>query len=201
MSEPLSHTPTNLPEGKWARIAVIGSSGSGKSTLARQLGARLSLPIIHLDRHYWRSGWVESDPETWQETVRRLAARDRWVIDGNYSSTMDIRLAAADTIIYLDFPRLLCMWRAFRRWLTYRGRTRPDLPPDCPEKLDLAFLRWIWNYPTRSRPATLRRLTALEGQKEIIRLHSPREVRAFLERVPSVTKGAAPGASGASRAA
>ena len=168
-----------------ARIAIIGSSGAGKSTLARQLGARLSLPVIHLDRHHFRAGWVSMEPEAWQELNRKLAARERWIIDGNYSSTMDIRLAAADTIIYLDFPRLLCVWRAFRRWLTYRGRTRPDLAPDCPEKLDLEFVQWIWNYPTRSRPATLHRLAALEGQKEIIRLRSAGEVRDFLSRLPN----------------
>ena len=103
------------------RIAIIGSSGSGKSTLARTLGVRLGLPVVHLDAHFWRAGWVETDKAQWQETVQALAHGERWIIDGNYSSTMDIRLPLAETIIFLDF-RAGSACCASRRWLTYQGR-------------------------------------------------------------------------------
>ncbi len=162
------------------RIAVIGPSGSGKSTLARQLGERLALPVIHLDAHYWSAGWVETDRALWRPTVATLARRRQWIIDGNYSSTMDLRLPRAESIVYLDFPRWLCLLRVGRRWLTYHGRSRPDLPPGCPEKVDMAFLRWIWNYPQRSRPNTLALLRSLQQEKQIIRLQSPGAVRLFL---------------------
>lgn len=165
------------------RIAIIGSPGAGKSTLARQLSARLGLPVIHLDAAYWRPGWVETPKDDWEQTVRGLTQGESWIIDGNYSRTMDIRLAAADTIIYLDFPRHLCVWRVLKRAIQYRGRTRPDMGPGCPEKLaDRDFLAWVWNYPSRSRPDTLQRLAdCREAGKTVIRLCSPRAVRQFLE--------------------
>jgi adenylate kinase family enzyme len=165
------------------RIAIIGPSGSGKSTLARHLGKRLDLPVIHLDAHFWSAGWVESDKSQWRATVGTLAAAEHWIIDGNYSSTMDLRLPRAETIIFLDYPRWLCLLRVLRRWLTYYGDSRPDLPPGCPEKVDVDFLRWIWDYPRRSRPNTLALLQRLEGEKQIIRLQSPRAMRLFL-RLP-----------------
>ena len=163
------------------RIAIIGPSGSGKSTLARQLGERLALPVIHLDAHFWSAGWVGAEKTQWRETVGSLVRREQWIIDGNYSSTMDLRLPRAETIIFLDFPRWLCLLRVLRRWLTYYGDTRPDLPDGCPEKVDFEFLRWIWDYPQHSRPHTLALLQSLEDEKQIIRLGSPGAVRVFLQ--------------------
>lgn len=168
------------------RIAIIGPSGSGKSTLARQLGDKLALQVTHLDAHFWSAGWIESDREQWRETVSALVERERWIIDGNYSSTMDIRLPRAETIIFLDLPRWLCLLRVLRRWLTYYGDTRPDLPPGCPEKVDLEFLRWVWDYPQRSRPGTLALLRSLEGEKQIVRLQSAGAMRLFLREVEGV---------------
>jgi adenylate kinase family enzyme len=165
------------------RIAIIGSAGSGKSTLARQLGERLALPVIHLDAHFWSAGWVQAEPELWRERVGELAAGERWIIDGNYSSTMDLRLPRAETIIFLDFPRWLCLLRVLRRWLTYYGDSRPDLPAGCPEKVDSDFLRWIWDYPKRSRPHTVALLQSLDQEKQIIRLQSPGAVRELLRMV------------------
>jgi adenylate kinase family enzyme len=165
------------------RIAIIGPSGSGKSTLARELGERLALPVIHLDAHFWSAGWVESDKMQWRETVRALAANERWIIDGNYSSTMDIRLPLAETIVFLDFPRWLCLLRVLRRWLAFYGSTRPDLPPGCPERFDMDFLRWIWNYPQRSRPKTVALLHELQAEKRIVWLQSPGAVRLFRRQI------------------
>lgn len=162
------------------RVAIIGSPGSGKSTLARTLGVRLGLPVVHLDAHFWRAGWVETEEAQWRERVQALAHGERWIIDGNYSSTMDIRLPLAETIIFLDFPRWLCLLRAVRRWLTYQGRNRPDMAPGCPERFDLDFLRWIWNYPQRSRPKTVALLRELQAEKRIVWLQSPGALRQFL---------------------
>ncbi|WP_133571667.1 hypothetical protein [Maritalea mobilis] len=90
------------------RIAILGCSGSGKSTLARKLGAALDLPVVHMDQHYFSPGWVEPDHDDWRTTVATLCAEDKWVMDGNYSKTHDIRLPRADLIIFLDFPTWLC---------------------------------------------------------------------------------------------
>ena len=89
------------------RILVIGSSGTGKSTLARAMGPRLGLPVIHLDQEYWQPGWVQPDNAAWLERVAALAAREAWVMDGNYSGTFGQRIPRAQAIVWLDLPRYI----------------------------------------------------------------------------------------------
>lgn len=91
------------------RVAIIGPGGAGKSTLARQLGAITGVPVIHLDREHWKPGWVETPAAEWEERVRELAAAERWIIDGNYGGTLDVRLDRADTVVFLDFGRFRCL--------------------------------------------------------------------------------------------
>jgi adenylate kinase family enzyme len=164
------------------KIAIIGCGGAGKSTLARQLGDMLHLEVIHLDTLYWKSGWVETPRPTWLTIQENLVQRSSWIIDGNYGSTMDIRLAAADTIIFLDMPRRLCLWRALKRRVRYHGKCRPDLTPGCPEQFDAQFLRWIWNFPQK-RPDILKKLEAYQAEKTVIHLRSPRALKRFLKRL------------------
>jgi len=165
------------------RVLVIGSGGAGKSTFAVALGRRAGLPVIHLDALYWRPGWVEAPPDEWRATVARAIAGEAWVMDGNYGGTLAERLAAADTAIFLDLPRTLCLARVVLRWLRHAGRTRPDMAPGCPEQLTWEFVRWIWSYPRDRRPDVLRRLAALPPSTQAIVLRSPREVSDFLAAV------------------
>ncbi|MBV9923729.1 MAG: DNA topology modulation protein [Acidobacteria bacterium] len=168
------------------RVLVIGSGGAGKSTFARRLGERLGLPVIHLDRAYWRPGWVEPPKDEWRRTVEELCAGEAWVMDGNYSGTLDVRLAACDTVIFLDLPRAVCTWRIVKRSLRYKGTSRPDMGEGCHEQLNkdfLIFLLWVWNYPRRSRPKVLERLGALAESKRIYRLRSSAEAEKFLAEV------------------
>ena len=164
------------------RVAIIGSGGAGKSTLAKEVGGRLGLPVVHLDQHYWNPGWTETPVSEWEERHRGLLARERWVMDGNYGSTLDRRLSAADTIIFLDMPRLFCVYRVLKRWYHYRNTTRPDMAPDNPEKLDADFFRYIWNYPKTRRPVILEKLKGLED-KAVIHLKNPQQVSAFLRNL------------------
>lgn len=166
------------------RVMIIGSGGAGKSTLARQLGELTGLPVVHLDAHFWKPGWVSSPNDEWDEAVTRFAAAERWIIDGNYGRTMEMRFARADTVVFLDYSRWRCCWRAIRRRVQFSGRTRPDMAEGCSEKIDLEFLKWIWDYPATRRPGILSRLEELRHDgKRVHVLRHPRETRRFLRWV------------------
>jgi ADP-heptose:LPS heptosyltransferase/adenylate kinase family enzyme len=163
------------------RILVIGSSGAGKSQLALSMGEALGIEVIHLDKEHWRPRWTEPPKDEWRRRVEELVTRDEWIIDGNFGGTMDIRISAADTVVFLDLPRTLCVWRTIKRVIKYRKGTRPDMAEGCDEKLDLMFLKWIWDFPNRTRPKILSRLAEAKGEKTILRLGSRREVAEFLK--------------------
>src|SRR5437870_13094901 len=129
------------------RILVIGSGGAGKSYLARCLGENLGIDVIHLDRLYWQPNWTEPSKEDWRATVEKILGAEEWIIDGNFGGTMEMRIAAADTVIFLDLPRIVCIWRLLKRWMTYRKSSRPDMAMGCDEKIDLDLLKWVWRYP------------------------------------------------------
>ena len=165
------------------RVLVIGSGGAGKSTFARRLGERLGLPVIHLDKVYWHAGWVETPKDEWRRKVEELCAGESWVMDGNYSGTLEHRLAACDSVVFLDLPRAVCAWRIVKRALIYRQRGRPDMAEGCQERLDWEFLLWVWNYRKRSRPKVLSRLAGQSGDKQIFVLRTSAEVESFLAEV------------------
>jgi len=135
------------------RIVILGCSGAGKSTFARALGEKLSLPVVHLDALFWQPRWVEPEPGAFRSRVAAAVTGDAWIVDGNYvGRTFDLTLARADAVIFLHQPRWLCMLRVVRRWLTWFGRSRPDLAEGCPEKFDLPFFLWVWNFERKSQP-------------------------------------------------
>ncbi len=138
------------------RVLVIGCGGSGKSTFARQLAPRLGLPITHLDALFWHPGWVPTADRDWDVIIEALVAEPRWLIDGNYSRTLPLRLSRADVVIWFDLPAATCLWRALRRGLRGHKEVRPDMAPDCPEHVNLDFLRWIAGFRRRTRPRLLK---------------------------------------------
>lgn len=162
------------------RVLVIGSGGAGKSTFARRLSERTGLPLIHLDAEYWLPGWVEPSRERWTGTVERLIAGDAWIIDGNFGGTMDRRIEACDTVIFLDISRWVCLARVIRRRIRYHGRHRPDMTAGCDERIDPEFVRWIWDYPRTHRAGILERLRALRADQQGVILRSSAEIESFL---------------------
>ena len=166
------------------KIAIIGSGGAGKSTLAVQLGEKLGLDVYHIDALFWKPGWVATPREELREILADIVKRDSWIIDGNYNDSMDIRLAAADTVVFLDFPPHICLWRVVKRFLQNRGRTRPDMGAGCPEQIDCEFIGWIWRFPINSKPRILQKIEEYFQGEQVITLRSPREVEEFLQTVP-----------------
>ena len=114
------------------KILIIGCSGSGKSTLAVALGEKLGLPVVHLDQLWWKEGWRNVTREEFDSRLAMAMNMDGWIIDGNYSRTMEMRLAKCDTVIYLDFNRWACLRGMCQRVFGNYGKVRPDMPQGCP---------------------------------------------------------------------
>jgi len=109
------------------KVIVIGSGGAGKSTFSRRLGEATGLPVIHLDAHFWRPNWEPTPKDEWKAKVGELLKGDEWIMDGNFGGTRELRMQAADTIIMLDFPRRVCMYRVVKRAFQFHGKKRPDM--------------------------------------------------------------------------
>ena len=166
------------------RIMIIGGPGSGKSTLAWALGARLGLPVVHFDPLFWAPGWVQRQRAETCALIVSAAAEKAWVLEGNHAETYDLRADRADLIIFLDPPRWLRVWRIVKRRVRYHGQTRPDMPANCPERLDLKFLRFVWAWTRTSRPKALALLDQMQGRTRVMHLTSTAQVRRFLADPP-----------------
>lgn len=166
------------------RIMVIGvSAGVGKSTFARKLGEILNKKVYHLDSYYWKPGWVESSLEEFRNAQKEIVKNDHWIIEGNYSSSFDIRAEIADTIIYLELPLAVCLYRVLKRWLMNIGRTRPDLGEGCPEKMEWTFLKFIYTTYHSRKKKMAERFQILGFEKTIIVLKNKKAIREYLENI------------------
>lgn len=166
------------------KIAIIGYSGSGKSSLARRLGELYQLPVTHLDQLHFLPNWQERETPAFQKLVKNILAQDNWLIEGNYGEAYyQERLAQADTIIMLLFPAYRAYFRVLKRYLTYRGKTRPDIADNCPEKLDWAFTKWIWrDGRTRRHKNNYSKIAQTYAHKVIILKHQ-KEIDHYLKTV------------------
>jgi len=151
------------------KILVIGCPGTGKSTFSKQLGNILNIEVIHLDKYFWKSGWIESSKEEWKETVSKLISKDQWIIDGNYSNTIRLRAEQADEILFFDYSAVFCTYRIFKRIFKtkFKLEIRDDLAEGCPEKwFDSKFIKFTWNFNKKIRPLTFRILEELNFREK-----------------------------------
>lgn len=163
------------------RVIVMGSAGAGKSTFARQLSARLGLPIVHLDHHYFEPGWKAGDREVFRARVAQALAGDRWIVDGNFLSYVgDLILPRADQVLWIEQPRWLCLLRVTWRCLDPRGFGRADLPPGCRDSLSGQMLDFIWTFDRRSRPKIEGILASIAPELPVTHLHGDAGVAEFL---------------------
>lgn len=161
------------------KIVVIGCSGSGKSVMSQKLSQVIDIPLYHLDKIYWKAGWVSTPKNEWDNLLEELIKKESWILDGNYRRTFDIRLEAADTIIFLDMSRLLCITSVVKRFVKFRKTSRPDMNEGCKERLDISFLKWVWHYNKHVRPEVLDKLKDNKN-KTIVVLKSRKEIGNFL---------------------
>lgn len=165
------------------RIIVTGLAGSGKSTLSLALGEKTGVPVIHLDLHFWKPGWVAPSEAEWREKQRDVLAGDAWIADGNYHETLDLRLERADTVVFLDMPWWRCSGRALLRGFKMPG----ELPEGCHYS---RWLRWrdewglairIWR-ENQSQPELEREIISQHGQHvDLYVLRSKQAVGEFLD--------------------
>ena len=166
------------------RILIIGCGGAGKSTLARQLGEKLDIPVVHLDSIFWLPNWVERNRDEFDELVRQELVKDQWIMDGNYNRTLPERVKYCDTIIYLDFSRMACLLGVLKRVITTYGTVRSDMGEGCPERFDVDFMKWVWNFNRNKRETYYRLLNEIEGVETIV-LKNRRMVKRFLQDLAS----------------
>lgn len=147
------------------RVVVLGRGASGKSTLARQLSELTALPLIELDKVFWRAGLLATPRDEWVSLQEKLVATDGWIMDGDLGpyDAVEVRLRAADTIILLDFSLIRCVWRA-----ALRSRERAD------------FWRWLVVYRFRSRPILMRAIANHAAAANLQVLRGPRALRQFV---------------------
>ena len=169
------------------RVVVSGMAGAGKSTFARQFSAKTGLPVIHLDYHFWKPGWVPPSDTEWRAVQATLLAGEAWIADGNYHETLDLRLARADTVVYLDTPWWVCAARAFVRGVRRPGETQ--LPDGCHESAwrrlrDEWWLVWrVWRGRRSEREREMAIVARHGGHTTVHVLRSQTEIRTFLGHV------------------
>lgn len=163
------------------RILVIGGNGSGKSTLSSLLGKKLNLPVVHLDKIFWYGDWQYRTQEEFDGLLQAELEKPQWIIDGNFSRTLPLRLTYCDTVYYLDFSTVRCLLGVTRRVLQNYGKLRPDMGGNCRERFSLEFYRSILSFNRRNRGMTYRLLQ--ESGKDYVVFKNRRQVKNFLKSI------------------
>ena len=156
------------------KVIVIGCPGSGKSTVSRALHNKTGIPLYHLDMMYWNADKTTVEKSVFLERLSDVLEKDEWIIDGNYGSTMELRVAACDTVIFLDYPLDVCLDGIRDR----RGKPRSDMPWIETEE-DEEFIEFIESYNEQQKPKVLELLKKY-SDKNIIILESREQADAFL---------------------
>lgn len=167
------------------KILVIGIPGSGKSTFTNKLGKVLNREVIHLDKLYRKPGWVVAyTRDEWVELVKNLVSREQWIIDGNYTNTLDIRLAAADTVVFLNFNKLICLYRVWLRCYKKDPLLGIDKAEGDRNKLSWDLIKKIITYP---RKEILQKLEKIKSEKEVFVVKNSHEVENLIEKFDRLT--------------
>ncbi|MBP3361935.1 MAG: AAA family ATPase [Clostridia bacterium] len=158
------------------KILVLGCPGSGKSTFSKKLSEKLNIPCIYLDKLFWKEGWIERSKDDFDALLVSELEKEKWVMDGHFSRTLSLRLSYADTVIFFDYPRLLCLWRVLKRIFKSYGTTRSDMADGCPERFDWDFIKYVWTFKNKVRRKTIQKLSECR-HADIIVIHNKNEYK------------------------
>ncbi len=164
------------------RILVIGCSGSGKSTLAQALSGMFALPYVSMDRDvFWMSGWTQRPRAEALAIVERAVDERRWIMDGTSPGTLPLRLPRTDLVIWMRPPRHVSLYGVISRWIRFRGKTRPEMAENCPERVTLEFLSYIWNFEKTESPEIEQKLADYGSEVPVLVLRSHAQTRVLLD--------------------
>lgn len=170
---------------KLSRFTIIGLPGSGKSTFAIRLGKILNIPVHHLDRHMFESGGKKRDKEEFLSIQRAMISEKSWIIEGCSMSTLEMRFAETDILIYFHFSRLLCIWRTIKRSLI---QDKNLAKTECADLINWRLLRYIWIFDKKKGVSILKLKKKYPKVKFYI-FRKPQDVSEFLEKVKLKEKG------------
>lgn len=159
------------------RVMVIGCPGSGKSTFSRKLHKLTGIPLYHLDLMYWNPDRTIVDKSVFRERLVNAIQSKEWIIDGNYKSTLELRLQACDTVVFLDYSVTVCLDGIKKR----RGKPRTDMPWIENEE-DREFIEFVKNYNCQNRPRVMELLNQY-ANKDIYIFKERKEANEFLNRL------------------
>ena len=157
------------------KVIIIGCCGSGKSTFARQLHACTGIPLFHLDQLNWNADKTTVEKTVFLQRVRDVIQKDTWIIDGNYGSSMEMRMQACDTVFFLDYPVDICIQGIYDRV----GKVRTDMPW-VEDEVDEDLIEFVKNYEREDRPEVLNLLSNYK-EKDIHIFHTRKDAKAYLE--------------------
>ncbi len=165
------------------KAIIVGCPGSGKSTFAKALAKKTGLPLIHLDKIRHLENWQAVSDDEFDEKLKTVLESEQWIIDGNYNRTIKWRLQYCDTVFYLDFPFILCLWSVIKRTFQNYGKVRDDMGENCVEKFDRQKIEFYWfiiNFNRKHRKKYLKILENVEGVDVVI-FKSRKEIDEYLE--------------------
>ncbi|CAN7561721.1 AAA family ATPase [Rhizobium sp. LjRoot98] len=166
------------------RVLMIGCSGSGKSTLAQALSRLFVLPYVSMDRDvFWMSGWIPRPRADALAIVERAVEQPRWIMDGTSPGTLPLRLPRTDLVIWMRPPRHVSLYGVISRWVRLRGKTRPEMAANCPERLTLEFLSYVWNFEKTESPEIEQKLADYGSDVPVFIVRSHGETRRLLKHV------------------